>query len=462
MYSIGHAAVGKWRQFTAGSTNRRIFRAAVIVGGLTLTVALATVAREQFVAASFGTSDALDAFLIALVVPNFLVYIVAGSFSTALVPTYVQALEREGQAAAQRILSGVMALSLGLLIVIAGALALASPLFLPFLASGFSPGKLALTQQLFFTLAPIIVLSGLTTIWSSILNARERFAIAALAPIVVQLAAIAALALGSRIWGIHALAFGTVAGFVLQLALLGWALTREGVGIWPRWNGIDPGLRQVIDQFLPMVAGAALLSSTLLVDQAMAAMLDPGSVAALSYGNKVITLIAGLSSTALGTAVLPYFSQMVATADWAGLRHTLTTYSKLILLATIPLTCLLYLNSEFIVRLLFQRGAFTEGNTALVARVQAMYVLQTPFLALGILFVRLFSSLRANHMLLWSAAISLPLNIVLDYALMRIMGVAGIALATSLVYIIALCFLAAMLSRVLRQVSAEEHGGRPA
>lgn len=453
LQGLGHAIGGRWRQLATSSTNRRIFSATSVVAGLTLAVALATLAREQYIAATFGTGDALDAFLIALLLPQVIINVVAGSFNLALIPTYIHVREWDGEDAAQRVFSGVMAISIALLASIAGLLALTAPWFLPLLGSSFEAEKLRLTQRLFYILLPIIIINGLTTIWGAMLNARERFALVAVAPIVIPLGAILSLLSFGRAWGIHALAFGTVAGFALQSCLLGWALRGQGVSIWPRWHGIEPAMRQVLGQYLPVVAGVALMSSTALVDQGLAATLAPGSVAALSYGNKLVTLVTGISATALGTAVLPYVSRLVAADDWVGVRHTLKTYSKITLLTTIPLTCILYLSSTLIVRLLFERGAFTAVDTQLVARVQAMYVLQVPFYALTILFYRVFSSLRANHLLMWSAIVNAGVNIGLDYLLARIIGVAGIALATTLMYLISFCVTALMLYRALRPAS---------
>ena len=95
----------------------------------------------------------------------------------------------------------------------------------------------------------------------------------------------------------------------------------------PRWHGLDHALRKVINQYIPVVAGAILMCGTMLVDQSMAAMLGAGSVATLNYGGKVVTLILGIGSVSLSTAVFPHFSRMVAVYDWAGIRHTLKTYT---------------------------------------------------------------------------------------------------------------------------------------
>jgi putative peptidoglycan lipid II flippase len=116
----------------------------------------------------------------------------------------------------------------------------------------------------------------------------------------------------------------------------------------------------------------------------------------------------------------------------------LKTYLRLILLVTIPLTLLLVFISEPLARLIYERGAFTAADTRLVGKVQACYLLQIPFNALGLLGVRLLNALHRNEVLMLISGVNLLVNIAANYALMQVMGVAGISLSTSLVYIVSM------------------------
>jgi len=240
-----------------------------------------------------------------------------------------------------------------------------------------------------------------------------------------------------------------VAGLLLQLIAIGQAVRRQGLRLRPRWPGANATIRDVIHQYLPLVAAQLTMGSTALIDLVMASSLDAGSVAALGYGGKVVVVLTGLAVTGVSTAILPYFSKMIAVDDWAGVRQTLKTYAGLILLATVPITLLLCLFSEPIIRLLLQRGAFSAADTTRVAQIQVMLALGIPFYTLAQLFVRLISSMRASAVLLWGNIINWSVNIAMNYLLMQTMGVAGIALATSLVYMVSLGFLATMTWRRL-------------
>jgi len=377
-----------------------------------------------------------------------------------VIPTFIQVREREGDEAAQRLFSGIMVVSMGLLVGVSVLAGLLAPYYLPLLGSGFSPAKLMLTRRLLYALLPFIALSGLAVTWTAVLNAGEQFGLPALSAILTPLSIIAFILLLGRSWGIFALAVGTVTGVALQAALLGWMLKERGVRLEPRWYGLHPGLRQVIGQYAPMLAGAILMGSTELINQSMAAMLEPGSVAALNYARKIVSLFIVVGATPLSTAALPYFSQMVENRDWVACRHTLKTYSWSIALVTVPITLGLVVFSQPLIRVIFQRGAFTAVDTKIVSRVQAFLSLQIPFYVLANLGVRFVSALKRNWVLMIIAGVSMVLNVIFNLILMRYAGVAGIAFSTSLVYLVSCVLVYASIAKSLRGLDALEkaHG----
>ena len=445
-----HSIVNFWRSFTGGSGTRRILGAALTVAVLASLVKLVTIAQELVVAYRFGISDTLDAFWIALLVPSLLTYVIGGSLNVALIPSFIQVREREGVEAAQQLLSEVTGWSIALLGIITLVITAAAPFYLPWIASGFNPEKLALTSRLLYLIAPIVLLGGIANIWGAVLNAGERFALVALAPIAAPAISVLFLLLVPS-WGIFALAAGMVCGGALEMTLLGAALKRRGFLLSPKWSGYGKHLRQVTNQFTPKMAGAFLRSGSSLVDQSMAAMLLAGSVAALNYGYRVIGPLIGVAGLALGTAVTPYFSKMVVSSEWKNLSHTFKRCLLLIFLFTVPAAALIFIFSGAIVQFLFQRGSFGARDTAVVAQIQSFYALQIPFYMANVLATRLISALLTNYLLMWSAAIYLVTGITLNLLLIKPLGVAGIALSTSCASLINFAFLSYCLRRVLRE-----------
>ena len=407
--------------------------------------------KELTVAHWFGRGDPLDAFLIAFLLPSFTVNLIMGALASALIPVLMEMRQKHEPEATDKLLSSVAIVSVLTLAGIALVLGLFAPFYLPYLGSNFSPEKLRLTRELLYALLPWIVLNGIALFASSVLNASERFALPALVPVVTPLATMMFIWIAAQRWGAFSLACGIVTGSVVEAAWLFATLRAQGTRLSFRWAGMDENVRIVLRQSAPMIAGTFLMGSTAVVDQAMAAMLPGGSVAALGYGNRIVSAVLGLGATALSTAVLPYFSRMAAAADWQGCRHTLKRFSLLVTAAAVPLTLVLILFSRTLVRLLFQRGAFTAADTELVSSVQICYALQIPFYIWGMLFVRFITSVRRNDLLMYASAVNLSVDIGLNLILMRYWGVAGIALSTSLVYLISFIFVAICTMKILGQ-----------
>ncbi len=428
-----------WHKLTQGSINRQIFGAVFIVAIFTTGVKLAAIAKEVIVAWRFGTNERLDAFLIALIVPSFAINVIAESLNAALIPNYIRVRNKEGNQAAHQLFASATFCSIILLILATCIIASTAPLYLRVIASGFSEEQLNLTLKLLWFLAPIIVLSGIKTLWGAVLNAGEKFALVAITPVIIPGISILLLLL-FPVWGVFALAIGLVIGTLLELILLGSVLKRQKIPIRPLWFGFDSNLRQVIGQYVPTATGALLICSAMPIDQSMAAMLAPGSVAALNYSNRLIASPISLMTTALGTAVIPYFSKMIATDNWLNLQGTLRKYLALIFAVTIPLSISLIIFSEPIVRLMFERGSFNSYDTHIVATIQNFYALQIPFYIANILIVKLINALNQNQILFWLSASNLTINIVLNYLLVKAIGIQGIALSTSIVYIFSFSF----------------------
>lgn len=446
-----------WDIWSIQSTHRRVGAAVLTVGTLTFLCKVVAAGKELVVAYYFGTGDSLDAFLIALLIPLFAINLIGGSLNAALIPTYIRVREEQGQGAAQELLSTVLVWSTLALITVAILLAGTASSVLSLVGSGFATEKFHLTTSLYYILLPTLVLTGISTTWGAVLNAHDRFSLVAIAPMSISVVTIIFVALAAHRWDAYSLALGTGVGAALELTVVGWGLNRAGISLMPRWSTLSPAAREVWHQYAPMVAGAFLMGSTLVVSQSMAAMLGPGSVATLAYGSKLTGFLFAIGATAVSTAVLPHFSRIVAARDWERLAQTLSSYARVLFLVTLPVTLLLIYFSEPLIALLFQRGAFTETDTPVVAQVQALYLLQVPFYIVSILCVRVISALQANRMLMWGAVISLTVNVMFNYLFMQWWKVNGIAMASSLMYLTSCLFLWTVADRLIKD---RRHGSR--
>ncbi len=430
-------------------THRNIITDTVRIGALTTLVKLVGALKAVTIARYFGRGDLLDAYLIAFLIPAFAGDVLAGAITQSLLPVFFEVRESEGPEQARQLYSNVLWGSLVLLSAIAVGVAIGAAPLLSLIASGFSVAKIRLTRSLLLIMLPILPLSALNITWRTLLSAEHRFAVAAVAPVLTPVILIVFVVLFGRAWGVESLAIGTLAGVVLEIVTVGLAVRASGIPVFPPWRRSAASGR-VISQYVPMASSNLIMGGSSVVDQMMAATLGSGSVSALNYGTRLVQVVLAIGPTALGTAILPRLSRLTAAGDWNQFRIMIRTYGILSIAATIPATATLIFFSEPLVRLFYERGAFTRADTHAVAIVQSFSLLQIPFSVVLALLVRVVSSLKQNRLLLNLAILSLAANVVFDLILMRWYGVAGIALSTTAVHAIGVMYVGVLTFRRLR------------
>lgn len=443
------------RSLTTGSVNRRVMGATLLIGTLTLGIKVLALLKESVVAAAYGTGSSFDAFIIAQLLPMTLISIISGSLNAALIPSYIEVRDQDSPQAAHRLYTTVLMLNAVLLVLVTIIMGVTAKIWLPLIASGFDPDKLALTRTLLYGSLPMVVMAGFCTTWGALLNAGERFALVAIAPALQPLAIVGCLGLLLSSMGIYALLIGTLLGVALETATVGIALARQGHPLTPKWHGSTPAFRRVLGQYGACISSAFLVSGMGLVDQAMASSLGPRSNSALNYGSKLVMLILTLGAASLGTAILPQLSRMVAANDLGGVRHFLKQYTRIILTVTVPFVLVMIFLSRPIIRLFFQHGAFSAADTDLVVQVQIFYLIRIPFSTCLVLVTRSLTALKANHFMTVMSVGSFVLNILLNYVLMTKYGIAGITLSTSICSMVILLCLSLALHRLLQKRAAK-------
>jgi putative peptidoglycan lipid II flippase len=414
------------------STDRRIFGAAVAVTAAGVVVKLAATFKEIVIAAAYGRSDAMDAFLVALLIPNLLINLIAESMNQALIPTLIRVRLQQGHAQAQQLLSTSMLATCGTLIAVSVAMAALARTFFPLIGSNFPAGKLDLSVRLFYALLPCVVLGGIASNCTAVLNTLGRFTWPALTPLIVTAAIIYATLLLRNSLGVWALAIATVAGTALQAVVLAAGMQMSGYAFQLRGHGRDEATREVAQQFGPVLLSSVVASGGLLVDQAMATALPAGSVSALVFAGRFVGVVITLLAGSLATAVAPWFSELTARGDWQACRAALRVWSIRAAAISIPIAVALMLGAHLLVRITLQHGAFAARDASVVAPALAMYAVQIPFFVVSRVFYRFVVAMRRTDLVFYCGVVNLALDIALNLVLMRFMGVAGIALSTSL------------------------------
>ena len=406
------------------------------VGGYTLLSRLTGFLRDIMLAAMLGAGPVADAFFVAFRLPNhFRAIFAEGAFNAAFIPAYARIRTQGGPDAAKLFGDRIFTLLFATQVVLLALALIFTPQAIDLLAPGFSrePHQFALAVHLTRITFPYLLLITLVTLWSGILNALHRFAAAAAAPILLNLAMMATLAFAAFFSGAsYAAAWGVLISGVLQALLVGGAALRGGVLPWFHAPRLDDNVKRFFKALLPATVGSAGTQLALFADTIIASFLTAGAISALYYADRIDQLPIGVIGIAVGTVLLPEMTHRLAAGDNAGARSAQNRAIEFALLLGIPCVVAFLVVPDVIMRGLFVRGRFTDADAHSAALTLMAYTIGlVPFVLIRSVVAPFLA--RGNTATPVKAAlIGTAVNIVFKIVLMGPLAQVGLALATSI------------------------------
>jgi putative peptidoglycan lipid II flippase len=432
--------------------SRRLARSTAVFSLATAISRVLGLVREMVSAYYFGVAGKINAFTVAIQIPNLVRALLAdAALSGAFVPVFSELLERGEKQRAWRVASTLFWLTLLGLGGLTALFILAAPLLMrPF---GDPGGDFDLAVGLSRVLFPIVVLLGLSGIVVGILNTYHHFALPALAPVAWNLVIILGLVLGvPRVDGEDAELYlyagvvlvGTLVQFLLPVPWLRRLDGRLTMAI--DWR--DPAVRRVLVLMLPVTLTIGLINVNFLVGTIFASrLLDPElAPTAIDKAFRLYMLPQGIFAVAVTTVLFPTLARFAARADLSGLRRALDTGIRQIAFLLIPAGFVSIVLAEPIVRLVYQRGEFTATDTTIVAQCLQAYSIGLVFNGWMLILNRSFYAVQTNWIPTAVALGAVGLNAGLDAVFYRF-GIWGIPFATAVVNIVGAVVLFELMRR---------------
>jgi putative peptidoglycan lipid II flippase len=431
---------------------RRLARSTLIFSVATGLSRVLGLVREMVAAYYFGINGKINAFTVAFQIPNLMRALLAdAALSGAFVPVFSDLLEKGDRKRAWRVASTIF----WLVLLVLGGLTALFILFAPLLIRPFGDpgGDFDLAVGLSRVLFPIVVLLGLSGVIVGILNTYDHFTVPALTPVFWNLAIIAGLALGvprvsSENAQLYVYAGAILVGTLIQLFLpVPWLRGLDGhLQLVLDWR--DPAVRRFFSLMLPVTLTLGLINVNAVIDTLFASrLIDPDlAPAAINAAFRLYMLPQGMFSVAVATVLFPALARLAARNDLDGFRATVSTGLRQIGFLLIPASIVSAVLAEPIVRLVYERGAFTEADVTVVAGCLAAFSLGLVFNGWMLMLTRGFYGLQSNWLPTLVAIGTLGLNAILDVVLYRV-GIWGIPLSTSLVNIVGAGLLVFFLRR---------------
>lgn len=415
------------------------FRNIAVIGISTLGSRLLGLVRDILIFAALGASLWNSAFILAFTLPNLFRRLLGeGALTSAVVPIFTDILKTRGRETAFQFFNQVLLRVSALLLAIVGGGILA---ILILDECGRLSGRWQLAADLAILMLPYMIFICLAAVLSAGLNVLGRFAAAAITPVVLNLAMIAALLAGLWLEGearqiVYLLCAGVLVGGLLQLAIPAWDLMRQG------WR---PGIRlagsgymgQVWRLFLPGLMGAAILQINILVSRMLAFSLDDASAVSVLYlASRLMELPLGVFTLAVVTVFFPLLASAASDQDQAGFAAAFNQGTRLILAISVPAGIGLLVLAKPIIGLLFNWGSFSLDDVAATLPVLAIYAIGLPFYSIATFATRGLHARKDMLSPIRVAGICLLVNAVAGVCLMQYAGAAGLAAANVLAAII--------------------------
>lgn len=380
----------------------------------------------------YGASSISDAYLISMTIPTVIFGFVATGISTGYIPMYSRIEEKEGEAKSKAFTNNL----LNLLLVLATAVVILGLIFtqplVRLFASGFTGETLVLATT--FTRISIVGIYFTMTIriLSAYLNMKKYFVVPTLIGLPLNIVLIISIILSSRYDFVLLLALGNVAAVIIQFMILLFFAYKKGFHYQFIFNIKDEHIRNMAILAIPVIIGSSVNQINKLVDRTLASQISEGAISALNYANTLNLFVQGVFVVSISTVMYPLISKMASKGDMAGLKRSVGQAITGVSLLVVPATVGSLFFAEPIVTLLFGRGAFDSQAVAMTSIAFFFYSIGMIGYGLREVLSRAFYSLQDTRTPMINAAIAMVLNIILNFILVRYLGVGGLALATSI------------------------------
>ncbi|TMO46777.1 murein biosynthesis integral membrane protein MurJ [Pseudoalteromonas sp. S4389] len=419
----------------------------MIVSAMTMISRILGLVRDAVVANLLGASAAADVFLFANRIPNFLRRLFAeGAFAQAFVPVLSEIKEQQGDDKVRLFVAqaagtlGTILLAVTLFGVVASPVIAAlfgTGWFIDWWQGGENAEKFVLASALLKLTFPYLFFVSLVALSGAVMNVYNRFAVAAFTPVLLNVSIITcAIFLHDKFSvGAYALAIGVFVGGLVQLLFQLPFLYRARMLSRPKWGWQDENVKKVRKLMLPALFGVSISQINLLLDTMIASMLMTGSIAWLYYSDRLIEFPLGLFGIGIATVILPALSKLHSTKSTKDFQLTLDWGVRFVIFLGLPAMFGLMVISPLIITVLFDHGAFQDGEIdhvqAVSYGVMAYSVGLVSFMLIKVLAPGFYSRQDTKTPVKIGIK-TLVLNMVFNIMLAPFIGYLGLALATSM------------------------------
>lgn len=411
-----------------------LFKSGLIVAFFTLLSRFFGLARELFIATTFGATSIADCVNVAFKFPNLFRRIFGeGAMSAVFIPMYSEKLLSSKEDAKK--FSGEI---FTLLLLTLTCLIIILQIFMPFLMVVIAPGfmysgeKYDLAITLCRLTIPYVIFISIATLFGGMLNSIRKFAAFAFVPILMNIGIIV-IPYWSKdfIAPYYGIAYALLIAGVVQVLFMYFCLKRAGLEFPILFKPKDPEVKKLLKKMGPATMSSGAQQLNLFISQSIASFL-PGAVSILSYADRLYQLPLSLIGVTFGTILLPELSKIYKKQDYTKANLLQNKAIKIAFAISIPAMFGLLTLSQPIIHLIYERGEFTSGDTILTSNALAAFAFGLPAFVLAKILTPIFYANLDTKTPFKITIYSLVINTSLNILLMIPFDHIGITLGSSI------------------------------
>lgn len=391
---------------------------------------------QILIANKFGASKEVDAFVIATIIPQLLYGITNAVLMTSLVVVLTNYVLRHNSKKTWQFVSNVLNISFAVLLFLALLVFIFAPLLAKIIAPGFGAERLGLTIKLIRILSITILFYGLSSFTTGIFYTKKYFILPALFKPIISFSMIISIFLLISKFQIFSLAIGVIIGTGVGFFLQFLMIRRQGMEYTCTIDLKNKGIRKIAWLSGPLVASSFLFYINKYVNQIIASLLPAGNIAILNYAFLLVSFPVLFFGNSISTVIFPSLTQHIVKKDIKAFKRLLMVSIRILIFIFIPCTFGFFILGGPLVRLLFEHGMFSSN--ASLSTILALFCYSIGLVAFGVdsIVWQAFSALEKMKIRLVLMVLMVIINITLSLIFIKYFSFLGLAIASSLTYIL--------------------------
>ncbi len=409
-----------------------MIKTALIMVIITLSAKVLGMVRDILLAASYGTTSAAVAYDTASRLPLIIFdFVIGGVITASFIPIFNEILVKKSKKEALNFASSYV----NIILIITTAITLIGVAFsgtlVGLLAPDIPDSTASLATSLSRIMFPMIIFTGLAFSFVGILQSFGKFLLPSVISLVSNLVMVLYFLVFNERFGIRGLAFSMLIGWGAQALIQLPAVIKTGFRFTLKTDFRSPYIKRSFAMALPILISSWVQPFCNLINTRFSSSII-GGISAMGYANRLYLIIVGVFTFVATNLLFPYFSKAKAKGDTEEESRLTRASIRSLMLIILPITVGIWVLSEPIVSIIYQRGEFNAEDVKMTAEALRFFSLGMPFYALNEVCTKKFFAEQKTLPPMLTALISIVFNFIFVIFLSEKMGIGGIALSSAL------------------------------